>query len=245
MVIYMHDNSFEGILTCIHEAYYRSLKPHRIMPECNLQHNILDKYIRIETDSDRAGKVYNAIISKISYESLQMLYHVYLSETPDAGTLIYNYLKMGFRVGSQVDLYLSNNNVLNVHKISRRVGHEVHILTGFIRFRMVCDNTYYAPLEPDSNVVALLAPHFAERLADQRWIIHDIKRGLAAVYDLNTWMMVDADNNELFQTDSKDLKYSQLWKEFFSTIAISSRTNPKLQKNLMPVRYWKHLTEKW
>ena len=37
--------------------------------------------------------------------------------------------------------------------------------------------------------------------------------------------------------------YRRLWKSYFENIAIKERTNPRCQKNFMPVRYWKHLTE--
>jgi probable DNA metabolism protein len=38
-------------------------------------------------------------------------------------------------------------------------------------------------------------------------------------------------------------EYQDLWKKYFETIAIKERTNPRCQKNFMPVRYWKNLTE--
>ena len=42
---------------------------------------------------------------------------------------------------------------------------------------------------------------------------------------------------------SDERQYQKLWKQYFETIAIRERTNPRCQKTLMPVRYWKHLTE--
>jgi len=34
-----------------------------------------------------------------------------------------------------------------------------------------------------------------------------------------------------------------LWKTFHRTVAIENRTSPSLQRQFMPVCYWKHLTE--
>jgi probable DNA metabolism protein len=34
-----------------------------------------------------------------------------------------------------------------------------------------------------------------------------------------------------------------LWKTFHRTVAIENRINPALQRQFMPARYWKHLTE--
>jgi probable DNA metabolism protein len=42
---------------------------------------------------------------------------------------------------------------------------------------------------------------------------------------------------------NEELDYQRLWRHYFDTIAIKERTNKKCQKNFMPVRYWKHLTE--
>jgi probable DNA metabolism protein len=38
--------------------------------------------------------------------------------------------------------------------------------------------------------------------------------------------------------------FQEMWKTYFKSIAIKERINPKLHKQNMPVRYWKHLTEK-
>jgi len=54
---------------------------------------------------------------------------------------------------------------------------------------------------------------------------------------------------DLFTEDfsSKDIivsdKYEQLWKTFFETIAIKERTNPKCQRNLMPLWIRAHMNE--
>lgn len=38
-------------------------------------------------------------------------------------------------------------------------------------------------------------------------------------------------------------KYSELFTEFFHTIAIKERTNSELQRGMLPVRYRKYMTE--
>ena len=44
----------------------------------------------------------------------------------------------------------------------------------------------------------------------------------------------------------KDMEesYEDLWRVYFNAISIKRKTNIKLQKKNMPMRYWKHLTEK-
>ncbi len=245
MMVFVYDGSFEGLLTAIYEAYYSGAVPHRIIDSVNMQFNLLDEFRHIQTDMVKSGKVYRSIRSRISEEALQHVYHVYLSEAEDAGTLIYDYLKLGWKLGSKVDLCLSDDRVLKVHDTSRRVEFETHRLLGFVRFSQVEGGIYYASISPDNNIVELLAPHFAERLSNQPWIIHDVKRGLAALYNSKDWIVTDFYNDDEPATTKEEAEYRALWKGFFNTIAIKSRENPGLQKQLMPKRYWRHITEKW
>jgi len=245
MLAYVYDGSFEGLLTAIFEAYSQKREPECILSEQGLQQDLLMQYVHIETDPIKSDRVYTSIWRNISQETLKNVYHVYLSGNLDAGTLIYRYLKLGWKMGSKVNLHLADDAVFKVMDMNRRLEFEVHRLMGFVRFRQVEGGIYYAALSPDNNVVELLAPHFAERLADQKWIIHDVKRELAALYNSKTWIMSEFSVADRPDDTEEETQYVKLWREFFNTLAIPSRTNPKLQRQLLPRRYWEHLTEKW
>ena len=245
MLTYIYDGSFEGILTAVFEAFSRKQVPDAILSEHGLQQDITSSYIFIDTDCAKSDRVYNSIWRNISEDALKNCYHAFLSEDPQAGTLIYRYLKLGWRMGSRVDLHLSDNTVFNMMSINRRLEFEVHRLTGFVRFRQVEGGIFYSTISPDNNVVELLAPHFAERLSDQPWIIHDIKREIAALYNTKTWIVSEFSADDIPLSTEDEKLYSVLWKQFFKTLSIPSRENPKLQRQLMPRRYWDHLTEKW
>lgn len=244
MLVYIYDGSFEGLLTAIYEAFYRKEKPERILPKYGLQLSITEEYINIETDLDKSIKVYNSIENKISYEVLEMVYNVFLSNEEDRELKIFEYLKLGWKIGSSIAFCLSDDRVLEINRINLRVGHEAHKITGFVRFRLIEGNLYYAPIEPDNNIIELLAPHFVERFSDQNWIIHDVKRNLAIIYNCKEWVLVHDALEVIPEADKKDIDYQRLWKGFFNSISIENRTNPKLQKGLMPKRYWRYLTEK-
>ena len=245
MLAYIYDGSFEGLFTAIFEAYYRKEEPDAILQEQGLQQDLLVQYVHIVTDPVKSYRVYTSIWRNISHEALKNVYHTYLSNMPESGTLIYRYLKLGWKMGSRVDLHLSDDTVFKVMDVNRRLEFEVHRLMGFVRFRQVEGGIYYSAVSPDNNVVELLAPHFAERLSDQKWIIHDVKRELAALYNMKTWIMSEFSAADIPGDTEEETQYVKLWKEFFNTLAIPSRINPKLQRQLMPRRYWDHLTEKW
>jgi probable DNA metabolism protein len=245
MLTYVYDGSFEGILTAIFEAYYRHEVPDQIESEQLLQQNFITRYVYIKTDAEKADRVYKSILQKISGKALDNAYHVYLSEEPDAGTLIYKYLRLGWKMGGRVDLHLADDTVRRVDNVNRRLENELHRLLGFVRFRQVEGGIFYSAISPDNNVVELLAPHFAERLSDQNWIIHDVKREIAAMYNMKTWIISEFSVEDIPRDTAAENEYAKLWKQFFNTIAIKERENPELQKRLMPKRYWKHMTEKW
>jgi probable DNA metabolism protein len=244
MICYIFDGSFEGLLTSIYEAYYRNDKPEEIVPEWQFVPTLLSEPVYIKTDNEKSTKVYDAIKSKISKSSLSLIYHVYLSELQGSCSLVYEYIKQGFKLGKDVDLHLHKDCVLEVHNINKKVTYECHRMLGFVRFKSV-DNMFYSSIEPDHNILGLIASHFAERLPNENWIIHDLRRDLAVFYNTKEWIVTPLAKEKVedfFIAEDSEL-YETLWKEFFKTIAVEDRINPRLQKQMMPARYWKHLTE--
>lgn len=244
MLQYIYDGSFDGLLTAIYEAYYRRQIPDNMLSEDSLQQNFLIEKVYIETDEEKSGKVYASIEAKISEHALKNCFYVFLSERPDRGTMIYKYLRLGWKIGEEIDKNLSDNAVLTVHKICQQVTKEVHRMLGLIRFSQLNNGAYYSQIEPDNDIVGLMAPHFAERMSDEYWIIHDVKRNIGVMYNKKEWIIRDLNikGEIIFCDEEKD--YQKLWKEYFNTIAIKNKINLKLQKQHMPIRYWKHLVEK-
>jgi probable DNA metabolism protein len=244
MICYIFDGSFDGLLTSIYEAYYRKDKPEEIIPECQFKPTLLTEPFYVATDVEKSSKVYDAIKNKISKPSLKLIYHVYLSELDGCCTMIYNYVKLGFKLGKEVDLHLHVDCVLQMHNLEKKVTYECHRMLGFVRFKSI-DNMFYATIEPDHNILGLIASHFSSRLPNENWIIHDLKRNLAVFYNKKEWIVTELSKEKAgdFLVREESELYETLWKEFYKTIAIEDRINPMLQKRMMPARYWKHLTE--
>lgn len=245
MIIFVYDGSFEGLLTSIYEAYYSGEKPQRIQRENEFKANLIDTPILIETNNDKFHKVYDAVVRKISKQSLSHIFYAYLSDTDDAGTKIYEYVKLGFNLGSTIDLHLYDSRVQDIHTLHSKVLKETHNMAGFLRFKLIKENMYYAPMEPDHNIAAILAPHFCERLKCQNFIIHDLKREFAIIYNTKEWAAIplSREKGQEIINGTNDTIYEAMWKEYFVFTDIESRKNIRLQKRLMPQRYWKHLTE--
>lgn len=244
MIYYVYDGSFEGLLTSIYKSYYRKEIPNKIISSSDYQDNLLVNFVHIDTDEKKAEKVYNSIKEKISNRALENVFYTYLSELKESGTWIYQYLRLGWKVGRKIDSMLTEDIVLNVHKTRRKVGREVHFILGLLRFKELENNIFYAPFEPQYNIVALVAPHFANRLSEQSWVIHDVKRDIGVLYNGNEWIVKDITLKEKPKLSENEIFYQNLWKKYFDSIAIKNRINLKLQKSNMPMKYWKYLVEK-
>lgn len=244
MIVYIYDGSFDGLLTCIYYAFYAKEKPEEIIRKEFFEENFVAQKKHIETDSELASRVYNAIEKKISANSLKRVFYSYLSELPNSEMMILKYLQIGFKIGKDTDLHLANEHVLNIDKIAKRVSKERHRLTGLLRFKSIKNGLLYAQVEPDHNVIGLTAEHFKSRLKSQNFVIHDTKREIGVFYNKKEWMVTDINKaDSVLVRDSEEI-YEELWKTYFQAISIERKKNPKLQKNHMPKRYWKNLVEK-
>ncbi len=242
-MIYVTDGSFEGILTAVFEAYENKENPESIVARDSYQMSLDSAVREISTNEEKSGRVYNTVKEKMSQEALETMYKAWLSEHCDIGTALYKYIKIGLKVGRKVLSYLQNPDVLMVHDLAYKVFSEAHGFLGILRFKKLNSGLYYSKIEPDNNITMIITEHFAERLADQPWIIHDVKRNIFALYDTNQVVFIK-ENILIPIDDGDDSIIEQLWKNYFKTIAIESRKNPKLQKQYLPRRYWKNLTEK-
>lgn len=206
----------------------------------------------VSTNPEQAARVYKAIEEKISEDALIQVYYAFLSSYPGKENLILNYLRLGFRMGAKVDSYHSHPHVHPLHKAARQVTREVHRFLGILRF---ADNGkfLYAALSPDHDIITLIADHFADRMINERFIIHDQKRCRAIIYDGQSrsaagpglqrqWYMIDLD--QLPPANQPQDDYCQkLWRQYFTEISIDFRRNPRLQSQFIPQRYRKHLVE--
>ena len=241
-MIYVTDGSFEGILTAIFVAYENKEVPESIVSRDFYQVSLDSVAREIEKNDEKADRVYNAIIEKMSQEALETMYKAWLSEHCDIGTALYKYIRIGLNIGRKILSYLQNSDVLMINDLANKVSFEAHRFFGILRFKKLKNGLYYSKIEPDNNITMIIAEHFVQRLSDQPWIIHDAKRSVFALYDTNQVIFIREDISIPID-NSEDKIFEELWKDYFKTIAIENRRNPKLQKQFLPRRYWKNLTE--
>ena len=242
MVDYLYDGTFEGFLSCIYAHYYEE-KANGVYREENYQPNVFSGFQKVETDEERASKVYDAIENKMSTADIKRVYNTFLSSVPEKENKLLKYIALGFKHGSKIRSLHGNPVVFDVQQIEHKVTREVERLCGIIRFTALMGGVLYSPVEPDHDVCELLAGHFCDRFKYDPFIIHDKRRAKALIAAGGAFYISEFTSKNLPAQDGDENEYRTLWKKYFDTIAIKERTNPRCQKNFMPVRYWKNLTE--
>ena len=106
-----------------------------------------------------------------------MFYLAFASELPNVETCMYAYLEKLF--ADDTGMYYKNlldEHSFELYQIARKVSFEINRFQGFVRFQETSDGLLFAAIEPDHDIVSLLAPHFARRFGNQAWVIYDRKR---------------------------------------------------------------------
>lgn len=241
MVRYIYDGSFDGFLSVIYACYYNGI-PESIEREGIYNFNILYEDIVIKTDLVKSNKVYKSIFEKISEDTLIHVYQAFLSEGDGIELKLFKYIQLGFKLGSKVNDFLTEDTVNEIQKYSRKVGYEAHRFLGFVRFQEF-KGILYAAIEPTYNILELIGNHFKARMANEKWVIHDVKRKTGIVYENNELILRDLKFEKLESLESEELFYQDLWKVFHKSVSIKERTNKRLQMQHMPKKYWDNLIE--
>ena len=251
--VYLHDGSFEGMLHAIASAIKSADRIRAVYGKKDYRPLLFDTPVVLTVDKPQALRLFQYLRS-LQGKVDRLAINGFLSEDPEVGTHLYRMVQACLKSGSGMGQCYSHDSVNYLQKLSQKVGREAHRFEGLIRFRILEDGLQYAPFEPDCNVIGYCALHFKSRLTNNRWILHDIRRNLAVYWDGTSLQYVDIDEdfNEQVQTvgevpehmlNDSEKKYQRLWQMFHTAIANNDRENKALQRQHMPRRYWKYLTE--
>ncbi|HQA52868.1 MAG TPA: TIGR03915 family putative DNA repair protein [Spirochaetota bacterium] len=253
MNIYIYDGSFDSLISLCAELIAAKTIPDNIMPEEKSHEYLFDK-IHLSFNQNLYDRL-NSKLNQISKKAYADICAAFLSETEGMEIKIYNYIQTVLRLSleknisqQKIDDYLENfadSSIRELNQLSKKVYIERHRFLGLIRFSELSDKTLYAQFEPDHNITLILAPHFKTRLPNDNWIIHDLSRGIGAVYDKekNDYILCCLENSSEIIHSEEENAFRKIWQRYWKEIAIPERKNPKCQLNFMPKRYWKHLTE--
>jgi probable DNA metabolism protein len=178
-----------------------------------------------------------------SGELFDMIIRIWMSEEALELPLLQVCAQAGLH-GTEVLADYGSADLRAVSRASRRVSREIDRLSGLARF-FPAGGLFLALLEPDSNIVAALMPHFARRFGREDFALVDLRRSLACARRGGAFESAAGEAALAFLPESsgegdEDLL---LWKRYFKATENPARRNGELQRRLMPRRYWPYLPE--
>lgn len=247
-MILLFDGSFNGFLTAVFVAYEHKFCAPSLVAEHDYVPSFLTESHTVITDDAKATRVWQKL--QLIFGETRPLLWAFLSEDSAVYSALFAIIRAQLQQPSVaiLDNY-TDPNVRLVQDCVKKVGRERHRVKAFVRFVATSDGVYFAKIEPDFNVLPIVADFFAKRFADMPFLIADLVRGYGIYFDLKTVHLITdidkaalRDSRHLYTTE--EVHYQHLWQAYFQHATITARKNRKLHLQQMPRRYWKHLTEK-
>ena len=94
-----------------------------------------------------------------------------------------------------------------------------------------------------NRVLPLLRGHFCQRYANERFFIYDRTHRELLLYANGRSRISEVDSFQPALPEGEELYYRALWKQFFQSVTIQERENPRCQNTFLPKRYRGVMTE--
>lgn len=240
MKIFVTDGGSDSFFTAVFDAYKESECV--ITSDSNVQMSFDCEVVRVDCNFEKCGRVQRGI-AKYDRGAINDILLVLRSCDSLKEQVAFEYIKRLMDRKSPIVKAYNLPEVIVFNELKQKVTYEVHKLEGFLRFMESDSGAFYAPYSPDNDITDLLMPHFAERLKTERFVIHDVRRKIAGIYDGHEWIMSYAGEAEIYLSEYERV-FQTLWKKYYKAVNIEERPHEKQMKGYMPVRYWKFLPEK-
>ena len=198
--------------------------------------------VSVATDFSAAASVDAALTHRLGGRAMRDAYLALTTEARGIDMAVWSCLERLWRQGRRAGGDLADECVGRVFHAARRAAREYDRWMGVARFQDV-GGAYYAAVDPECDVLPILADHFARRLPD-RWVLHDVRRGRAALHEGGRWVIAEGvRERDAPQVTAEERQFQSLWRQFFRSIAVRERKNPRCQRNFLPKRLWRCLVE--
>lgn len=249
--VFQCEDTLTGIMTGVYDAWDSRIghKNVRLETAYNKNMELFCEYVRTESDIEKAEKVIRTVKSRLGEEAFDMIAYAAACDHDGKADAIYRMIVLGLHLpdGSLISNMLTQPDVRLVFELRRRAWHMAHQYTGFVRFRELENGVLFSEIDGEADVLALIAPHFADRLPLENWAVYDHRRQKAAVHISGKgWMILeDVDKEQLLEpgASAQEAEYEALWKVFHRAIGIQERTNGRLQMSLLPRKFRQFMNE--
>lgn len=245
-----HDN-ITGLFSAVYDAWKerRESGDAGIAFKGKVEPQLFSEYVETEESEEKALAVEKLIRDHLGMQAYGQLYYAALSPDVLKGDAILGtmFAARQIRDSKKVMEYLTNPSVEKVFELSRRVSNEAHYYKEFIRFKELENGVLFARIDPKSQVLTCVAPHFSDRLPLENWIIYDGTHGMFVVHQSRKkWILVsgnEADMSQLEKLSEQETEIQKLWKGFFKSISIKERESRVRQRQHLPLWYRRNMIE--
>ena len=164
MNVFLYDNTFEGLLTSVFEAYSRRTFPDALIVEGEPLPLFHDEVFTVISDEKKARRVWRGLQKKLSQSALACLAQCWLAEEPETAPLLFRYIRKAIDAPRSIETNFADADVLEFSRMWKRVDWERMRMMQFIRFQKAADGTYFAAVEPEKNALPLVTEHFKDAL---------------------------------------------------------------------------------
>lgn len=238
-VIYQYDGTLEGFLCCVYESYVHRETPAAFC--CDEDPLSLYDVRTVITQPEHSRRVSRGIAAR-SEKALMVVRRGFLTCMEEKELRLYALIR---RVLAEGGGFLRNVSDLVCHPVYAAIRHlngEVEKLRGFVRFSDY-GTALGAEIQPKNRVLPLLRGHFCQRYANERFFIYDRTHRELLLYANGRSRLLVVDSFQPTLPEGEELYYRALWKQFFQTVAIRERENPRCQNTFLPKRYRGVMTE--
>ncbi len=237
-MIYLYDGTKEGFFTAFLLAYGDG-KARLCSKQAQLA--LGEEAVSVSTNPARAEKAERRFL-QFDRSCISDLNKMLRSGDCDRDDTAFGYFRLLSAFKRPVRQMLALREALAADECIRRVNTEIHRMHGFIRFLECESGALYAPCSPDNDIIDLLVPHFRGRFPEFPFLIHDVTRKKAAVYDGKNTFLAPLDRAEIILSADEE-RWQSLWKEYYKDVNIPERERLKQMRGYMPARYWKFMPE--
>lgn len=242
----------EGIFTAVYCAYEKKLNPNitKIYIDDVDNYELFAEYTYVKTDFEKAKKVDKTIEKRFDNISYSYIWYALYSNQKEKGDAIYHTIARGLANAYKGKLvnYLQDPHILAVSKMRQNVWCEAHHYMGFVRFQELQKGILFSEIEPKNEVLPIIAEHFADRFSRENYMILDKGRNQYVLHRAGKGNVFYQEEERKIEVtpdmySKEEIEIQDLFRIFHSSIAIKERTNLKLQRQLLPLRFRENMID--
>lgn len=249
--VFRCEDTLTGILTGVYDAWdsrlgHRNVKLSSAAAE---DMEFFCEYVSVVPDVEKAGKVFRTVERRMGAEAADMIAYASACVHDGKADAIYRMIVIGLHLpdGREVCRMLTRPEVRLVFELRRKAWHIAHRYMGFVRFRVLESGILLSEIEAEADILAMIAPHFANRLPLEHWVILDRTRKKAAVHPAKRdWFILEEVDEEKMSAptlSSEETYFQKLWRGFHKAVSIGERENTALQQAFLPLKFRDVMTE--